>query len=146
MNQPIRNRILIRIVVVSVAAIFVVFLLACGQQSANVSTNTTKTETKVSPVPSASIDELASGKSVYAKNCANCHKDDGHGGKVEIEGKPLDVADLTDFKVANFTDEKITRYVVNGIPDDGMPAFKDKLSEGEIRDVIKYIRKEFHKK
>lgn len=146
MNQPIKDRIRIRLVIICLAAIAAALLAACGQDHANVATNTATPETKVSPVPTASIDELASGKSVYTKNCANCHKDDGHGGKVEIEGKTLDVADLTDFKIANFTDEKLTRYVVNGIPDDGMPAFKDKLSEGEIRDVIKYIRKEFHKK
>jgi mono/diheme cytochrome c family protein len=34
---------------------------------------------------------------------------------------------------------------MNGAEDDGMPAFKGKLSEGEMRDVVKFIRVELQK-
>ena len=36
--------------------------------------------------------------------------------------------------------------IQNGVPEDGMPAFKDKLSEQEIKDLVKLIRKDFQKK
>jgi mono/diheme cytochrome c family protein len=98
-----------------------------------------------SPLPSATIDELASGRKVYEINCANCHKPDGKGGPVEIEGKKINPENLTSDKIKRFTDEKIIGYIVKGIEDEGMPSFKDKLSEGEIRDVVKYLRAEIQK-
>ena len=97
------------------------------------------------PLPSATIDELASGRKVYEFNCSNCHKPDGTGGPVEIEGKKLNPDNLTSDKIKGFTDEKIIGYIMNGIEDEGMPAFKGKLSEGEMRDVVRYVRTEIQK-
>ena len=98
------------------------------------------------PLPTATVDELASGKEVFEANCAVCHKADGTGGAVTVEERSLDVEDLTSSKIKGFSDEKIIGYIMKGVPNEGMPAFKDKLSEGEMRDVVLYIRKEFHNK
>jgi len=123
-----------------------VFITAC---SGNTNTNSVvinnTTNTQVSARPTATIDELTSGRKVYEINCAICHKDNGSGGTVEVEGKKLDPDDLTSDKIKKFSDEKIIRYILNGVVDEGMPAFKDKLSEAEIRDVVRYIRTQFHK-
>ena len=62
-----------------------------------------------------------------------------------IEGRTLNVDDLTSEKIKKFTDEKITGYIVNGVEDEGMPAFKDKLSEAEIRQVVAYVRRGIQK-
>ena len=93
-------------------------------------------------MPAATIDELGSGKTVYETNCMICHKSDGTGGKVSIEGRNLNVDNLTSNKIKGFSDEKIIGYVMNGVEDEGMPAFKGKISEGEMRDLVKYIRSE----
>jgi mono/diheme cytochrome c family protein len=98
-----------------------------------------------SPLPSATIDELASGRKVYAASCANCHKENGSGGEVTIDGKTLDPEDLTSAKMKGWSDDKMIRVIMNGAEDDGMPAFKGKLSEGEMRDVVKFIRVELQK-
>lgn len=97
------------------------------------------------PLPAATIDEVASGKKVYEMNCLNCHRADGTGGPVEIEGKKLKPDNLTSDKIKGFSDEKIIGYIMNGVEDEGMPAFKGRLSEGEIRDVVKYVRTEIQK-
>lgn len=124
------------------------FSIACSDnKSPNIAANTVvPANATTTPVPVATINELASGKKVYEQSCANCHKGNGTGGTMEIEGKKLNPDDLTSEKIAKFSDEKIIGYIVNGVPDEGMPAFKGKLSEGEIRDVVKYIRTEFHKR
>jgi len=57
----------------------------------------------------------------------------------------MNVDDLTSEKIKAFSDEKIIGYMIKGIPDEGMPAFKDKISEGGMRDVVKYIRTELQK-
>ncbi|MBN8161775.1 c-type cytochrome [Vibrio vulnificus] len=45
----------------------------------------------------------------------------------------------------NFDDATIYKYIYNGVEDEGMPAFKDKLSEADIREVVRYIRAEIQK-
>ena len=85
---------------------------------------------------------MAQGRNIYMSNCAACHKEDGRGGKIEIEGKSIDPDDLTANKFKSMPDDKIYGYIHKGIPDEGMPAFKDKLSEAEIREVVRYIRSE----
>ena len=124
-------------------------LLSCAENkpsnNAVVANSANKSANVPSPLPSATIDELASGKKVYEINCSNCHRPDGKGGPVEIEGKKLNPDNLTSDKIKGFADEKIIRYIMEGVEDEGMPSFKDKLSEGEIRDVVKYLRTEIQK-
>jgi mono/diheme cytochrome c family protein len=84
--------------------------------------------------------EQASGKELYALNCMICHKDTGKGGPVTIDGKKLRPDDLTVKKFRDMTDEKILAYIRDGVVDEGMPAFKDKLSDDEMVAVVKYVR------
>ena len=42
-------------------------------------------------------------------------------------------------------DEEYYEYIEEGIPDEGMPSFKDVLKENEIKEVVKYIRAELQK-
>ena len=52
----------------------------------------------------------------------------------------IDPDDITTAKQKAKPDEKIFGYISEGFPDDGMPAFKDKLTEAEIRSIIKHVR------
>ena len=125
-----------------------VFITSCATETkpGNVIINSVNTSGPAqTPLPAATGDEFASGRKVYAQTCANCHKDNGTGGEVEIEGKKLKPDDLTSAKIKGFSDDKILGYITNGVPDEGMPAFKGKLSEGEMRDVLKFIRTELQK-
>ncbi len=135
---------MIRSAFVLLFAISIFVMLSCTDSSkpANVAVNSVNISPPYTPLPAASIDELASGRKIYEVNCAICHKEDGTGGEVVIEGKKLKPDDLTSAKIKGFSDDKIIRYIVNGVEDEGMPAFKDKLSEGEIRDVVQFIRTE----
>ena len=139
-----------KLIVIFLTLVFVSFVLAaCGEASKPTNTVANKPSntnlTAATPLPSATIDELASGRKVYEINCANCHKADGTGGPVEIEGKKINPDNLTSDKIKKFTDEKIIGYIMNGVEDEGMPAFKDKLSEGEMRDVVRFIRADIQK-
>ncbi len=136
----------IKLTIVLIAA--ALFAIACGQAATSPNTaNTSTTNNKPAaspaastPAPAATPDEVAMGRDLYAKNCAECHKDSGKGGKVTVDGKTLDPDDITTAKMAAKPDEKLTEYVVNGFPDDGMPAFKDKMTPEQIKAVIKHVR------
>lgn len=122
------------------AVVFAVVMISCGSDQPAGNMTNANSSPKTPPVPAATIDELASGKNVFETNCILCHKSDGTGGRVTIEGKNLNVEDLTTAKIIGFSDEKLIGYIMNGVEDEGMPAFKGKLSEGEMRDVVKHIR------
>lgn len=95
--------------------------------------------------PEVAQDGTASGRKIYMEICSNCHREDGTGGKITIEGKTINPDDLTTAKMMKMADEKYVNYIKNGVPDEGMPAFKDKLSDAEIQNVISFIRKELQK-
>ena len=136
---------------------FFIFLAACVTWSIacnqNTATNTAVANTtnraanapSVNTQPTAPADYLAASRELYKVNCAKCHKEDGTGGKVTIDGKELKAENLTADKFKNRPDEKLIEYITNGVPDEGMPAFKDKLKEDEIKQIVMYIRKGLQK-
>lgn len=116
-------------------------LFAC---TANVPVNTTGNANSV--VVGTPADTLATGRKLYNQNCAACHRVNGAGGKLDFEGKTLDPEDLTSEKMVNTSDEKLYGYIFDGIPNEGMPAFKEKLKEPQIREIVRFIRAELQKK
>ncbi len=119
-------------------------ILSCGGSSENnppaASNTTSRAETP--KANEATPDIMAAGRNIYSDKCADCHKESGKGGKMEIEGRKIEPEDLTSNELKKMPDEKLYKYIYAGSEDDGMPAFKDKLSEAEIREVVRYIRSE----
>jgi mono/diheme cytochrome c family protein len=122
------------------------FVYACApatQQNTVVNNNAAPAAKPTAAAPTPA--EVASGKKLYSDNCAACHKETGTGGKMVIEGRKINPDDLTSAKIKGFSDEKIAGYVRNGIEDEGMPAFKDKLTDAQIAELIAYIRSDLQK-
>lgn len=125
----------------------VFFIAACNQTGpvanqanvarANTSTNANSASTAQ---PAATADEITAGKELYSAKCTICHKDTGKGGKVTVEGKNLKPADLTSDKMKARSDDKLVAGISEGSPDDGMPAFEDKLTKDQIKSIVKYVR------
>lgn len=130
------------------------FIFACAENKpTNTATNTNarsntaaaNTNTAAAVQPTAAVDELAAARKSYNDKCVSCHKEDGTGGKVTIEDKTLNVDNLTTEKMKAMSDEKYFNYIKNGVPGEGMPAFKNQLTDDQIREVVKFIRRELHK-
>jgi mono/diheme cytochrome c family protein len=113
-----------------------------GNSSARPANAPAATPTAARPAPTA--DELAAIRGVYAKECQRCHKPDGGGGTFEEEGlKPLKVPGLRTGDAVRHTDEQLARKITNGDVDEGMPAFKSKLTPEQINELVRLIRVEF---
>lgn len=112
-----------------VAAIAMVMLFA-----------TTYRNTAATPDGNASA-----GRQVHVNNCQRCHgpqgKGDGPAGKL-LKTKPADWTDKA--KMSRMSDDDIYKIIWGGGGSVGksslMPAFKDKLSDQQIRDVRAFIR------
>ncbi len=117
-----------------IATVFVSFIL--------VATITTAARSQTSQQP------LTDGQRLYALNCANCHGDRAQGAvkagtelSIITERGGKQPPDLTDkFWDHGSTDVAIFTAVKKGIPSSMMPPFEGRLSDGEIRNVVAYVR------
>lgn len=74
---------------------------------------------------------------LYKAKCSACHADDGSSsGKM---GKQLGAKDLRSDEVQKQTDAQLTDSIKNGMGKK-MPAYKDKLTDEQIKDLVGYIR------
>ena len=120
-------------------------LVATACTETTTPTNTpTATTSPAAPAPAAPTDPLAAAKTNYAKHCESCHGPEGTGGLVKVEDKQIKVASLKSPGVTRHTDEQLVKAITAG--EEEMPAFKDKLTQAEIQDLVKFIRKEFQGK
>lgn len=107
--------------------------------SKNVSDATTNTQ------PTAATDELASARKIYNDRCVRCHKEGGIGGETDIDGTKVKAPNFTSDRMKKEPDSEFIDAITNGIADDGMPAFKGKLTDAEIKSLVQLIRKDFQK-
>lgn len=69
-----------------------------------------------------------SGKEVYDKYCVKCHGEDGKRGKHKAK----------DLQYSRIADSSIVKIVTNGKK--VMPAYSKKLTDGEIKAVVKHTK------
>ena len=119
-----------------------VFSIGCSSPAPapNVAKSPTNAAPPASPHSSVAVDPVGPAKELFAAHCMICHKDTGKGGKVTLKGKSLNAEDLTSAKMAAKTDEQLTKYIIGGVEDEGMPAFKDKLTDEEVTLLVGHIR------
>jgi mono/diheme cytochrome c family protein len=97
------------------------------------------------PAATATPDEFASARGIYAKHCLGCHGQEGKGGPVKTpEGERLKVPSLTEGHALRHVDQDFVEQIENG--GDGMPKFKDKLTPAEIHLMVRFVRHEFQGK
>ncbi len=72
------------------------------------------------------------GGSIFDSSCAGCHGLDGRGSDKApgIAGNP---------SLQHLSDADVTGIISQGLPDSGMPAFRD-LNQEQIRNVVGYVR------
>ena len=115
---------------------------ACTETATPANTNTSRAAASpAAPAATATPDPLATARANYAKNCEGCHGPNGEGGLVKVDNKQIKVPSLKAEHAIKHTDDKIAKMITNG--EEEMPAFKDKMSQQEIRDMVRFVRKEF---
>ena len=124
------------------AVIFALFLMSGCAQTEN--TNTPATTTTPAAKATATPDEFASARVIYAKHCVECHGSQGEGGAKTVDGKKLKIPNFSTGHALKHTDEDFVEQIVKG--GDGMPEFKDKLSPDEINLMVRFVRHEFQGK
>lgn len=119
--------------------------LACTETPTTTNTNTSRTAASpAAPAATATPDPLAGARANFTKNCEPCHGPQGEGGPVKVDNKQIKVPSLKSDHAIKHTDDQIAKMITNG--EEAMPAFKDKMSQQEISDMVKYVRTHFQGK
>jgi mono/diheme cytochrome c family protein len=118
---------------------------ACTETATPTNTNTARTSASpAAPAATATADPLAGARANFTKNCEPCHGPTGEGGLAKVDNKQIKVPSLKSAHAAKLTDDHIAHMITNG--EEAMPAFKDKMSQQEIADMVKFVRKNFQGK
>ena len=134
---------LISLALLCVAIALVAF--ACTETPTTTNTNTSRAgASPAAPAATATPDPLATARANFAKHCEPCHGPTGEGGLVKVENKQIKVPSLKSDHAIKHTDDQIAKMITNG--EEAMPAFKDKMSQAEIADMVKFVRKNFQGK
>ena len=133
---------------IALALMFVAIALvvsACTETATPTNTNTSHAAASpAAPSPAASVDEFATARANYKKNCEPCHGPDATGGLVKVDNKQIKVPSLKAEHAIKHTDDQITKMITNG--EEAMPAFKNKMTPQEIALMVRYVRKEIQGK
>ena len=122
--------------------LFVVALLAaCNQNPAK---GDQPARAAAPPAASPTPDQFAAARQIYTKDCAVCHGDNGEGKTTTVEGKRIKAPSLRSGHALDHPDADFVKQIKKG--GDGMPAFASKLSENEIKDLVRSIRHDFQGK
>jgi mono/diheme cytochrome c family protein len=108
-------------------------------------TNTSTPAAAGSPVGSGpAVDQFATARANYTKNCEACHGPTAEGGLVKVDNKQIKVPSLKAEHAKRHKDEVLMKTITRG--EEEMPAFKDKLSQQEIAEMVRFIRANFQGK
>ncbi len=87
-------------------------------------------------VPAGLFADATKGAEIYKSKCQMCHGADGKG--QTPMGTKLQIKDLGSAEVQNLKDSELKTIIEDG--KGKMPAYKGKLSNAEIEDVIQHLR------
>ena len=84
--------------------------------------------------------DITRGKAVYARHCQACHGVGGWGDGPD--GKDLKVAPANFHRFASFlkSDEELLRTIEHGVVFSPMHSWRGQLTDGEMQDVVAYVR------
>lgn len=78
------------------------------------------------------------GPTLYKTKCIVCHAADGSGSTAM--GKSMGVKDLRSDEVQKQSDAQLNAAITNGMAGGKMPAYKGKLKDDQITELVKFIR------
>ena len=84
--------------------------------------------------------DITRGKDVYQRHCQACHGAGGFGDGPDAKNLKVAPANFHRFSSFLKSDEELLRTIEHGVVFSPMHAWRGKLTDGEMQDVVAYIR------
>ena len=91
-------------------------------------------------VPAQEYPDISRGKAVYERHCQTCHGAGGWGDGPAAAELKVAPADFHRFRSFLKSDEELLRTIEHGVVFSPMHAWRGQLTDGEMLDVLAYIR------
>ena len=142
-NNSTRRYFLMKLISLALTCVAIALVaIACTETASPTNTSTPRASSSpAAPAATASVDEFATARANFKKNCEACHGPEATGGLVKVDKKQIKVPSLKAEHAIKHPDDKLIKMITNG--EEEMPAFKDKMSQQEIADMVRFIRKNF---
>ncbi|MBX3330641.1 MAG: cytochrome c [Nitrospira sp.] len=86
------------------------------------------------------LPDRARGKTVYERHCQSCHGPNGRGDGPAAASLKVPPANFQRFQSFLKSDEELLRTIEHGVVFSPMHAWRGRLTDGEMQDVVAYIR------
>ena len=84
--------------------------------------------------------DVERGKAIYQRHCATCHGPSGWGDGPSAAALKVPPANFQRFRSFMKSDEELLRTIEHGVVFSPMHAWRGQLTDGEMQDVLAYIR------
>jgi mono/diheme cytochrome c family protein len=84
--------------------------------------------------------DRARGKALYERHCQACHGQTGRGDGPDVPSLKIPPANFQKFQSFLKSDEELLRTIEHGVVFSPMHAWRGQLTDGEMQDVVAYIR------
>lgn len=84
--------------------------------------------------------DMTRGKAVYERHCQSCHGVSGYGDGPAAGSLRVPPANFQRFRSFLKSDEELLRTIEHGVVFSPMHAWRGELTDGEMQDVVAYIR------
>jgi mono/diheme cytochrome c family protein len=84
--------------------------------------------------------DITRGKGVYERDCQACHGVGGWGDGPDAQALKVSPANFHRFRSFLKSDEELLRTIEHGVVFSPMHAWRGQLTDGEMQDVVAYIR------
>lgn len=84
--------------------------------------------------------DMARGKAVYERHCQSCHGVTGYGDGPAAASLRVPPANFHRFRSFLKSDEELLRTIEHGVVFSPMHSWRGELTDGEMQDVVAYIR------
>ena len=112
---------------------------ACSDAGSPTANQPTAPAATPATTAAATPDALVEARQLYGQICSNCHQADGSGGVKDFgDGKPLKVPTLLSEGKIKDPDADFIKQINEG--GEGMPAYKKKLNETQVKGLVAYVR------
>jgi len=133
-----------KLILIALTCVAIALIAVACTETASPTNTSRSSASPAAPAATASVDQFATARANYKKNCEACHGPEATGGLVKVDKKQIKVPSLKADHALKHTDEQLTKMITNGEED--MPSFKTKMSAQEISEMVRFIRKEFQGK
>jgi mono/diheme cytochrome c family protein len=84
--------------------------------------------------------DISRGKAVYTRHCVACHGPGGWGDGPAAGSLKVSPANFHQFRSFLKSDEELLRTIEHGVVFSPMHSWRGQLTDGEMQDVVAYIR------